>query len=70
MNNSNKFYKMELDQLYYYFIEYLVQETMNGRFGNGDERKKKLGAFYVDVQNSINFRLGYSKRHTKNEFCN
>jgi len=55
--------------MYYCFIEYLVQETMNGRFGNGEERKKKLGAFYCDVQNNINYKLGCSKRHYKNEFC-
>ena len=60
---------MELDYLYYSFIEYLVQETMKGKFGNGIERKKKLGAFYVDVQNNINIKLGFSKRHTKNEYC-
>lgn len=32
----------------------LVVDTMNGKFGNGDERKKKLGGRYQEVQNLIN----------------
>lgn len=32
----------------------LVANTMNGKFGIGDERKKNLGSGYSEVQNLIN----------------
>ncbi|QGZ17207.1 lysin A [Arthrobacter phage Giantsbane] len=35
-------------------ISDLVRRTLNGEFGNGDERKRRLGANYQAVQNAIN----------------
>ena len=37
-------------------IEQLATDTVNGKYGNGDERKKKLGKLYVSVQTVINER--------------
>lgn len=41
----------------------LADRVINGDFGNGEERKRRLGCFYPIVQNEVNRRLGYSKRH-------
>ena len=37
-------------------IEQLATDTVNGKYGNGDERKKKLGKLYESVQIVINER--------------
>lgn len=37
-------------------IEQLATDTVNGKYGNGDERKKKLGKLYDSVQIVINER--------------
>lgn len=37
-------------------IEQLATNTVNGKYGNGDERKKKLGKLYDSVQIVINER--------------
>ena len=37
-------------------IEQLATNTVNGKYGNGDERKKKLGKLYESVQIVINER--------------
>ena len=37
-------------------IEQLATDTVNGKYGNGDERKKKLGKLYDSVQTVINER--------------
>ncbi len=44
-------------------IDALADATINGDFGNGQERRDKLGILYAPVQNEVNRRLGYSKRH-------
>ena len=41
----------------------LVNATIRGDFGNGQERRNNLGPFYAPVQNEVNRRLGYSTRH-------
>jgi len=41
----------------------LVEATIRGDFGNGQERRNNLGPLYAPVQNEVNRRLGYSKRH-------
>ena len=38
-------------------INELVQKTLRGEFGNGEERKRKLGKYYKQVQDIINKRL-------------
>ena len=38
-------------------IEQLATDTVNGKYGNGDERKKKLGKLYDSVQIVINERF-------------
>ena len=37
-------------------IEQLATDTVNGKYGNGDERKKRLGKLYESVQTVINER--------------
>ena len=37
-------------------IEQLATDTVNGKYGNGDERKKNLGKLYDSVQTVINER--------------
>ena len=37
-------------------IEQLATDTVNGKYGNGEERKKKLGKLYESVQTVINER--------------
>ena len=37
-------------------IEQLATNTVNGKYGNGEERKKKLGKLYSSVQTVINER--------------
>lgn len=47
-------------------IEQLATNTVNGAYGNGDERKKKLGKLYDSVQIVINERykaISASKSH-------
>ena len=44
-------------------IGYLADLTMEGRFGNGQERRENLGPLYAPVQNEVNRRLGFSKRY-------
>lgn len=41
----------------------LADRVIRGDFGNGEERKRNLGPVYGFVQNEVNRRLGYSKRH-------
>ena len=45
-----------------------VQDTIDGIYGNGQERKDRLGGNYGAVQNQVNRELGYSKRHPNNGF--
>ena len=45
------------------FIDDLADETIRGGFGNGQERRDNLGTLYPFVQNRVNEKLGYSKRH-------
>ena len=47
-------------------IEQLATDTVNGKYGNGEERKKKLGKLYDSVQIVINERfkaISASKSH-------
>lgn len=39
------------------FIIDLVRKTMHGDFGNGENRKKALGAYYEEVQKQINLNI-------------
>lgn len=39
-------------------IEQLVIDTINGKYGNGEERKKALGKNYEKVQKLVNDELG------------
>ena len=42
------------------------ERVIIGDYGNGEERKRRLeneGYNYALVQNEVNRRLGYSKRH-------
>lgn len=53
---TDTFGKPSSEQLTMEF-EDLVQRTLRGEFGNGNERKKKLGSKYNDVQIAINNML-------------
>ncbi|HEM9172187.1 TPA: hypothetical protein U3I41_000787 [Streptococcus agalactiae] len=35
-------------------IEELAQEAIGGTFGNGNERKQRLGTLYHEVQKKVN----------------
>lgn len=35
-------------------IEQLAQDVINGKYGNGEERKQKLGSLYNEVQKRVN----------------
>lgn len=44
----------------------LPSRVIRGDYGNGEERKRRLaddGYNYAFIQNEVNRRLGYSKRH-------
>jgi N-acetylmuramoyl-L-alanine amidase CwlA len=38
-------------------IDQLVKDTLAGKYGNGDERKRKLGKHYSEVQRRINNQI-------------
>ena len=44
-------------------ISDLAYRVRRGDFGNGQERRERLGPLYAPVQNEVNRQLGYSKRH-------
>lgn len=44
-------------------INNLVERTLRGEFGNGNERMRRLGNMFAPVQNEINRRFGCSKRY-------
>ena len=41
----------------------LVNRTIRGEFGNGEERKRRLGPLYGFVQNEVNRKLNCPKWH-------
>jgi hypothetical protein len=43
-------------------VKQLADETIAGKYGNGDERKRRLGTYYNAVQAEINRRLGAIQR--------
>lgn len=43
-------------------VSRLVKETLAGKHGNGEDRKKSLGSYYRAVQNEINRRLNKSSK--------
>ena len=47
-------------------IEQLANKVIEGNFGNGFERKKKLGELYPIVQNKVNEILGSNYKHDIN----
>lgn len=38
-------------------VEYIVTETINKKYGNGDDRKRALGEYYSIIQERVNRRL-------------
>ena len=50
-------------------IEQLARDVINGKYGNGEERKQKLGNLYNEVQARVNEILGYSSK-PKNDNIN
>lgn len=49
----------------------IVSKVIAGKYGNGNERKIKLakeGYNYAKVQNEVNRRLGYPKRHNPSDY--
>ena len=45
------------------YIEQKAREVINGRYGNGEARRRALGNDFRDVQNRVNEILGFSKRY-------
>ncbi len=61
----NGFEKQEknVNSLDNYNIDELVHKVINGDYGNGEERKAKLGPLYNEVQNKVNeYYINESKR--------
>ena len=46
-------------------IEDLAQKVIAGEYGNGEERKQKLGSLYNEVQNKVNEILSGKSSTTK-----
>lgn len=46
-------------------IDKLVKDTIAGKYGNGSERKKKLGDYYDEVQKRVNEQLNGKKPNSK-----
>ena len=44
-------------------IEDLANRVINGDFGDGQERRNRLGDLFAPVQNRVNEKLGYPKRY-------
>lgn len=44
-------------------IDELVQEVLDGKHGNGEERKESLGDRYDEVQNAVNAKLNKRDEH-------
>ena len=44
-------------------IEDLANRVLRGEFGNGEERRNRLGDLFAPVQNRVNEKLGYPKRY-------
>lgn len=51
-------------QLFAKSIDDLAKETIRGNYGNGEERKKKLGSNYSAVQARVNEMLGAGSKKT------
>lgn len=45
-------------------IEQLVQEVLDGKHGDGEERRKSLGELYDKVQDAVNAKLAQPKYYT------
>ena len=45
------------------YIEHMADLVLQGRFGNGEARRRALGGDYNEIQNRVNERLGLSKRY-------
>lgn len=43
-------------------IDELAKEVLQGKYGNGEERKKKLGSMYQEVQNRVNELLKQNEK--------
>lgn len=43
-------------------IEQLAKDTINGKYGNGEERKQRLGSLYGIVQAKVNELMGVNKQ--------
>lgn len=50
--------------------EKLADEVMKGLHGNGEERRKKLGAKYAEVQDLVNEKLGVASKTKKSTSTN
>ena len=45
------------------YIEHMADLVLQGRFGNGEARRRVLGGDYNEIQNRVNERLGLPKRY-------
>ena len=45
------------------YIEHMADLVLQGRFGNGEARRRALGGDYNEIQNRVNERLGLPKRY-------
>ena len=47
-------------------IEELVKEVIEGKWGNGEERKRRLGDKYIEVQTRVNEKLQSKTKYLYN----
>lgn len=57
-NNLTKYDKKTTDIIN---LEEIANDVINGKYGNGEERKTNLGALYDDVQKIVNEKLNNKK---------
>lgn len=63
-NNLTKYDNVENVNNYVeisYSIEQMAKDVINGKYGNGEERKKNLGLLYNEVQAKVNELMGIKK---------
>jgi hypothetical protein len=58
VNNSCTIPQDFINHIYSASTDQLATETIEGRYGNGDQRKEVLGSRYDEVQNAVNARYG------------
>ena len=46
-------------------FEPVKEDTLKGKYDNGEDRRRNLVTEYPSVKNEVNIRLGYDKRYNE-----